>query len=49
MNVVLAKTDTGRAVSTSFALARERLPGSGKIAEQRRQAKIVSSLRIAAP
>ncbi|WP_454628831.1 Fe-S cluster assembly protein SufD [Bradyrhizobium cenepequi] len=38
MNVVLAKTDTGRAVSTSFALARERLPGSGKVAEQRRQA-----------
>ncbi len=38
MNVVLAKTDTGRAVSTSFALARERLPGSGKVAEQRQQA-----------
>ena len=38
MNVVLAKTDSGRAVSTSFALARERLPGSGKVAEQRRQA-----------
>jgi Fe-S cluster assembly protein SufD len=38
MNVVLAKTDTGRAVSTSLALARERLPGSGKVAEQRRQA-----------
>lgn len=38
MNVVLAKTDTGRAVSRSFALARERLPGSGKVAEQRQQA-----------
>jgi Fe-S cluster assembly protein SufD len=38
MNVVVAKTDTGRVVSDSFALAHERLPGSGKVAESRRQA-----------
>ena len=38
MNVVLAKTETGRALSDGFALVRERLPGAGKIDEIRRQA-----------
>jgi Fe-S cluster assembly protein SufD len=38
MNVVLAKTETGRARSDGFAIARDRLPGAGKIAELRRQA-----------
>jgi Fe-S cluster assembly protein SufD len=38
MNVVLAKTDTGRALSDTFAAARERLPAAGKVAELRRQA-----------
>jgi Fe-S cluster assembly protein SufD len=38
MNLVLAKTDTGRAISDIFAVARDRLPGSGKIADARRQA-----------
>jgi Fe-S cluster assembly protein SufD len=38
MNVVLAKTETGRALSDSFAVARDRLPGTGKVAEFRRQA-----------
>ena len=38
MNVVLAKAETGRALSDVFALARDRLPGAGKIAEIRRQA-----------
>jgi Fe-S cluster assembly protein SufD len=38
MNVALAKTETGRAVTSVFAAARERLPGSGKVAEARRQA-----------
>jgi Fe-S cluster assembly protein SufD len=38
MNVVLAKTETGRAVSDIFAVARDRLPGSGKVADARRQA-----------
>ena len=38
MNVVLAKTETGRALSDYFALARDRLPGAGKLAEIRRQA-----------
>src|SRR5262245_27799051 len=38
MNVVLAKTDTGRALSDAFAAARERLPAAGKVAELRRQA-----------
>jgi Fe-S cluster assembly protein SufD len=37
MNVV-AKTETGRALGDAFALVRERLPGKGKIADQRRQA-----------
>ena len=38
MNVVLAKTATGRALSDIFAIARDRLPGVGKVAELRRQA-----------
>ena len=38
MNVVLAKTETGRALSDGFAMARERLPGAGKVVEIRRQA-----------
>jgi Fe-S cluster assembly protein SufD len=38
MNVVLAKTETGRALSDIFATARDRLPGAGKAAEARRQA-----------
>jgi Fe-S cluster assembly protein SufD len=38
MNVVLAKTETGRALSDSFTLARDRLPGAGKLANARQQA-----------
>jgi Fe-S cluster assembly protein SufD len=38
MNVALAKTDTGRAVNSVFVVARDRLPGSGKVADVRRQA-----------
>jgi Fe-S cluster assembly protein SufD len=38
MNVVLAKTETGRALSDLFAIARDRLPGADKVAELRRQA-----------
>ena len=38
MNVALAKTDTGRALSDAFAAARDRLPGAGKVAERRQQA-----------
>jgi len=38
MNVALAKTDTGRALSDAFAVARDRLPGAGKIAEARQRA-----------
>jgi Fe-S cluster assembly protein SufD len=38
MNLALAKTDTGRALSDIFALARDRLPGTGQVAEIRRQA-----------
>ena len=33
MNVALAKTETGRALSDSFAIARDRLPGAGKVAD----------------
>ena len=33
MNVVLAKTETGRALSDIFAIARDRLPGAGKVAD----------------
>jgi Fe-S cluster assembly protein SufD len=38
MNVALAKTETGRAVSDIFTLARDRLPGTGRVAEVRQQA-----------
>jgi Fe-S cluster assembly protein SufD len=38
MNLVLAKTETGRALSSVFAVARDRLPGAGKVADVRRQA-----------
>ena len=38
MNVVLAKTETGRALSDIVAIARDRLPGTGKVADHRRQA-----------
>src|SRR3954468_20703443 len=38
MNVVLAKTETGRGLSDAFAVVRDRLPGAGKVAEQRRLA-----------
>src|SRR6266436_3844193 len=38
MNLVLAKTETGRALSSVFAVARDRLPGAGKVADTRRQA-----------
>jgi Fe-S cluster assembly protein SufD len=38
MNVVVAKTETGRAVSDIFAVARDRLPGAGKVADARQQA-----------
>ena len=35
MNLVLAKNETGRALSDSFAVARDRLPGTGTVAEAR--------------
>jgi Fe-S cluster assembly protein SufD len=38
MNLALAKTETGRALGEAFAIARDRLPGAGKVAETRRQA-----------
>src|SRR5260370_10683841 len=38
MNVVVAKTETGRAMSDAFAIARDRLAGTGKVADHRRQA-----------
>jgi len=38
MNVALAKTETGRALSDAFALVRDHLPGAGKVAEARQQA-----------
>src|ERR1700761_402737 len=38
MNVALAKTETGRAVTSVFTLACDRLPGSGKVMDARRQA-----------
>src|SRR3979490_3645616 len=38
MNLALAKTETGRALSDIFAAARARLPGAGKVAETRRRA-----------
>ena len=38
MNIALAKTDTRREAGDIFAAARDRLPGSGKVAEARQQA-----------
>jgi Fe-S cluster assembly protein SufD len=38
MNVAVAKNETGRALSDSFALAHDRLPGTGKTVEARRVA-----------
>jgi Fe-S cluster assembly protein SufD len=38
MNLVLAKTDTGRAVGSVFATARGRLPGAGLVADARAKA-----------
>jgi Fe-S cluster assembly protein SufD len=38
MNVALAKTGIGRALSDILAVARDRLPGAGKIADARQQA-----------
>ena len=38
MNVVLAKTETAHASSDILAVARDRLPGAGKVADLRRQA-----------
>jgi Fe-S cluster assembly protein SufD len=38
MNVVVAKTETGRAMNDAFAIAHARLPGAGPVADQRRQA-----------
>jgi Fe-S cluster assembly protein SufD len=38
MNLALAKTETRQAVSDLFELARDRLPGAGKVLEARRQA-----------
>ena len=50
MNVALAKTETGRALSDAFALVRDRLPGAGKVAEARQQAfERLRARRPAAP
>src|SRR6202158_1220866 len=38
MNVELAKTETGRALSDIFSIVQDRLPGAGKVADLRRQA-----------
>jgi Fe-S cluster assembly protein SufD len=38
MNVVLARTETGRAMESLFTASRDRLPGAGKVAETRRLA-----------
>src|ERR1700738_1074686 len=38
MNLALAKTETGRALSDAFAVARDRLPGAGKVADARQGA-----------
>ena len=35
MNLALAKNETGSALSDSFAVARDRLPGTGRVAEAR--------------
>src|SRR3979411_2295341 len=38
MNLAFAKTETGRAQSDAFAVARDRLPGTGKVADARQEA-----------
>src|SRR6202007_417702 len=38
MNLALAKTETGRALNDAFAIAHDRLPGAGKVADARQQA-----------
>jgi Fe-S cluster assembly protein SufD len=38
MNLAVAKTETGRALSDIFAIARDRLPGAGEVAKFRQQA-----------
>jgi Fe-S cluster assembly protein SufD len=38
MNLALAKTETGRALSDIFAVARAMLPGAGKVADTRQKA-----------
>jgi Fe-S cluster assembly protein SufD len=38
MNLALAKTETGRALGEAFAVARDRLPGTGKVADIRQRA-----------
>ena len=38
MNLALAKAETGRALSDTFAVARDRLPGAAKVADLRRLA-----------
>ncbi|HEV7408400.1 MAG TPA: Fe-S cluster assembly protein SufD [Bradyrhizobium sp.] len=38
MNLALAKTETGRALGDAFAVARDRLPGAGEVADTRQQA-----------
>jgi len=38
MNLALAKTETGSALSDIFAIARDQLPGAGKVAKLRQQA-----------
>ena len=38
MNVVLAKTETGRVVDSIFTVSRDRLPGTANVGETRRQA-----------
>jgi Fe-S cluster assembly protein SufD len=38
MNLALAKTDTGRALGDIFASARDRLPGTGPVADARQRA-----------
>ena len=38
MNVVLAKTETGRPMESILSAARDRLPGTAKVGEVRQQA-----------
>jgi Fe-S cluster assembly protein SufD len=38
MNLALAKTETGRALDETFAVARDRLPGAGQLADIRQRA-----------